>query len=76
MRYENLENVRVENKDALLIVTIDRPKVLNALNAQTIDELGRVFRDGAMTTTCARSSSPAAARKRSSPAPTSTSSPR
>ncbi|HEX6641320.1 MAG TPA: enoyl-CoA hydratase-related protein [Thermoanaerobaculia bacterium] len=45
MRYENLENVRVENKDALLIVTIDRPKVLNALNAQTIDELGRVFRD-------------------------------
>jgi enoyl-CoA hydratase len=45
MRYENLENVRVENRDALLIVTIDRPKVLNALNAQTIDELGRVFRD-------------------------------
>ena len=45
MPYENLENVRTENKDGLLIVTIDRPKVLNALNAQTVDELGRVFRD-------------------------------
>jgi enoyl-CoA hydratase len=45
MRYENLENVKTENRDGLLIVTIDRPKVLNALNAQTVDELGRVFRD-------------------------------
>jgi enoyl-CoA hydratase len=45
MPYENLENVKTENKDGLLIVTIDRPKVLNALNAQTIDELRRVFAD-------------------------------
>jgi enoyl-CoA hydratase len=45
MPYENLENVKTENKNGLLIVTVDRPKVLNALNAQTIDELGRVFRD-------------------------------
>jgi enoyl-CoA hydratase len=43
MPYENLENIRTENKDGLLIVTIDRPKVLNALNAQTVDEIGRVF---------------------------------
>ena len=42
MAYENLENVRVETRDAILFVTIDRPKV-NALNAQTIDEIGRVF---------------------------------
>ncbi|HEX7706441.1 MAG TPA: enoyl-CoA hydratase-related protein [Thermoanaerobaculia bacterium] len=43
MSYENLENVRTENRDGILIVTIDRPKVLNALNAQTVQELGRVF---------------------------------
>jgi enoyl-CoA hydratase len=43
MPYENLENVRTENKDGILIVTIDRPKVLNALNAQTVGEIGRVF---------------------------------
>ncbi|HKO58156.1 MAG TPA: enoyl-CoA hydratase-related protein [Thermoanaerobaculia bacterium] len=38
-----MENVRTENRDAVLVVTIDRPKVLNALNAQTIEELGRAF---------------------------------
>jgi enoyl-CoA hydratase len=35
-----LENVRTEAKDGVLIVTIDRPKVLNALNAQTVEEIG------------------------------------
>ena len=34
-----MENVRTENKDGILIITIDRPKVLNALNAQTVDEI-------------------------------------
>jgi len=34
------ENVRTERKDSVLIITIDRPKVLNALNAQTIEEIG------------------------------------
>lgn len=43
MPYENLENVKTENRDGVLVVTIDRPKVLNALNAQTIGEIGRVF---------------------------------
>lgn len=43
MAYENLENVRTENRDGILVVTIDRPKVLNALNAQTVEEIGRVF---------------------------------
>lgn len=43
--YDNLENIRTENRDGILFVTVDRPKVLNALNAQTIDEIGRVFED-------------------------------
>jgi enoyl-CoA hydratase len=43
MPYENLENIRTENKDGILIVTVDRPKVLNALNAQTLGEIGRIF---------------------------------
>ncbi len=37
------ENIKTENKDGILIVTIDRPKVLNALNAQTVEEIGRAF---------------------------------
>ena len=37
------ENIKTENRDGVLFVTIDRPKVLNALNAQTVDEIGRAF---------------------------------
>ena len=37
------ENVRAENRDGILVVTIDRPKVLNALNAQTVEEIRRAF---------------------------------
>lgn len=33
----------VEREDAVAIVTLNRPKVLNALNTQTIDELERVM---------------------------------
>src|SRR5437763_14175791 len=38
-----MENVKTENRDGILVVTIDRPKVLNALNAQTIAEIERAF---------------------------------
>ena len=38
-----MENIRTENKDGILIITIDRPKVLNALNAQTVGEIGEAF---------------------------------
>jgi enoyl-CoA hydratase len=40
---DNLENLLVERDDAVATVTINRPKVLNALNAQTLDELRRIF---------------------------------
>jgi enoyl-CoA hydratase len=38
-------NIRVEMLPSLAIVTIDRPKVLNALNAATIDELAAAFNE-------------------------------
>ncbi|MGZ7033239.1 MAG: enoyl-CoA hydratase/isomerase family protein, partial [Thermoanaerobaculia bacterium] len=37
------ENIKTENRDGILFLTIDRPKVLNALNAQTVEEIGRAF---------------------------------
>jgi len=40
MTYENL---RVEREDGIGTITIDRPKVLNALNDATIVELGSAF---------------------------------
>jgi enoyl-CoA hydratase len=40
-----LENVLYEKKCPIAYVTINRPKVLNALNAQTIFELRSVFED-------------------------------
>ncbi|HEU5163824.1 MAG TPA: enoyl-CoA hydratase-related protein [Thermoanaerobaculia bacterium] len=43
MPYENLNNVKTENRDGILVVTIDRPKVLNALNAETVGEIDKVF---------------------------------
>jgi enoyl-CoA hydratase len=36
-----LENLLVERDGAVAVVTVNRPKVLNALNAQTLDELRR-----------------------------------
>src|SRR5438270_11237358 len=39
-----MDYIRTENRDGILVVTIDRPKVLNALNAQTMDEIDSVFR--------------------------------
>jgi len=37
------ENIKTEIKDSILTITIDRPKVRNALNAQTVAEIGRAF---------------------------------
>ncbi|HMF89141.1 MAG TPA: enoyl-CoA hydratase-related protein [Candidatus Angelobacter sp.] len=38
-----MENVRLEKKNQIAYVTIDRPKVLNALNMATMAELSEVF---------------------------------
>jgi enoyl-CoA hydratase len=39
----SFENVRTQTRDGIHFITIDRPKVLNALNAQTVEEIGRAF---------------------------------
>jgi enoyl-CoA hydratase len=39
------DNLLVERDDAVATVTINRPKVLNALNSQTLDELRRAMLD-------------------------------
>ena len=40
-----LENIRYELRPPLAVVTIDRPKVLNALNHLSMTELEQVFLD-------------------------------
>ena len=40
-----LENVSYEKKDAIAYITVNRPKVLNALNAATIRDLRTAFED-------------------------------
>jgi len=37
------ENIKTKNRDGILWLTIGRPKVLNALNDQTITEIGSAF---------------------------------
>src|SRR6266849_9405505 len=39
------ENVKLQKKNNIAYVTIDRPKVLNALNMSTMGELQEVFTD-------------------------------
>jgi enoyl-CoA hydratase len=39
----SFDNLLIERDDATAIVTINRPKVLNALNTQTLDELRRAI---------------------------------
>jgi enoyl-CoA hydratase len=41
----NFENILVENQDNILIITVNRPKSLNALNAQTIQEIGKAVQE-------------------------------
>lgn len=40
----NLENIRIETRDRVGVVTLNRPKALNALNDALMDELGAALR--------------------------------
>ncbi len=40
---ESLENTKVEQNGAVIVLTMNRPKALNALNDKTLDELERIF---------------------------------
>src|ERR1700689_4500052 len=39
------ENILLEKKNAIAYVTVNRPKVLNALNMATMEELGAAFNE-------------------------------
>ncbi len=39
-----MENIKTENDNGILKITIDRPKVLNALNQQTMEEIDSAFK--------------------------------
>jgi enoyl-CoA hydratase len=41
--HTTFENLRYEKKDQIALITIARPKVMNALNAPTLQELERAF---------------------------------
>ena len=41
----NFENILVEKKNSIAYVTVNRPKVLNALNMATMDDLRAAFHD-------------------------------
>ena len=43
MLSEKLQNVRLEVEGAIAIVTMARPKAMNALNNQTLGELESLF---------------------------------
>ena len=43
MTLDTLENILVEQDGAVATITVNRPKVLNALNTQTLDEIRRAI---------------------------------
>src|ERR1700692_4241074 len=45
LSYMNFENILLEKKNSIAYVTVNRPKVLNALNMATMEELRAAFHD-------------------------------
>ena len=68
------DNLLVDRDGAVVVITINRPRVLNALNTQTLDELRRVVLDLKQDDGVRAIIVTGAGTRRSSPAPTSTSS--
>ena len=66
-----LENVLYEKKGAIAYVTLNRPKVLNALNQRTWEELEAAFEDARDDADVRGVILTGAATRRSSPEPTS-----
>ena len=40
-----MKNIKLKNVENILLVTVNRPEKLNALNTQVIDELSSIFID-------------------------------
>ena len=64
------ENILVETRGRVGLITLNRPKALNALNDALMDELGDALARSTPTRASAHRASPAA-RRPSPPAPTS-----
>src|SRR5271168_3244574 len=45
VKFMNYENILLEKKNSIAYVTVNRPKVLNALNTATMEELRAAFTD-------------------------------
>src|ERR1700721_4454829 len=45
IEFMNFENILLEKKNSIAYVTVNRPKVLNALNMATMEELRAAFHD-------------------------------
>jgi enoyl-CoA hydratase len=43
--FVSFENIAVEKRTPIAVITVNRPKVLNALNAATLEELSAAFED-------------------------------
>ena len=39
LNFDELKNIKVERQDKILIITMNRPKAMNALNNDTLSEL-------------------------------------
>ena len=63
-------NLLLEKKNAIASVTVNRPKVLNALNSATLEELRAAFSDIKNDPSVRVVLLTALGRRRSSPAPT------
>jgi len=48
----NYQNILIDQQNKITIITINRPNKLNALNKETIHELGRAFSEGDIDENC------------------------